>query len=183
MAKNEIANVNTSVVKDIFTKRAGPLGEVLPAHMKVGKIQTAVIKEFYKLPKLEKCNPQTLFLSIMQACQYGLLPGFNNECFLLPYENKGKGTVDCQFQLGYNGLRKMVLQSGNITSLYVETAHQGEFFEEGSGTERYIKHTPDRTKDRTWENLEYAFAVAVYKDGTKQYEVIYKENQQWIKVD
>lgn len=53
-------------------------------------------------PKLAECTQISFLAALMNAAQLGLEPNTPlGQAYLIPYNNKG--TMECQFQIGYKG--------------------------------------------------------------------------------
>lgn len=147
----------------------------LPKHMTADRMARIALTEFRKTPALMKCEPASLFGAVIQCAQLGLEPGGAlGHAYLIPFENRKKGTTEVQFIVGYRGMIDLARRSGQIVSLEAHAVYEGDKFECMFGLNSDLKHVPD------WENpnrtdpskLRFVYAVAKLKDGGTQFEVM-----------
>lgn len=164
-------------------QRAGEFGMVLPSHITPEKFQRTVITAAQQNPKLLQCDRQSLVTACMKAAQDGLLPD-GREAALVPFEQSYRDGDDWKKRLLVQylpmayGIRKKILQSGEIRDVYTavvyrEEIEQGLFiYEEGS--ERTLRHKPllDPDFEPKDENIAAAYSVATFNDGTMSFEVL-----------
>ena len=108
----------------------------------------------------------------MVSAQLGLEPGTLGQCYLIPFENKRMGTVECQFQIGYKGLIELLRRSGQLSDIYSYTVYENDDFNIEYGLSRTLVHKPNFT-DRG--EIKGFYAVAILKDGAKAFEYMTKD--------
>ena len=108
----------------------------------------------------------------MVSAQLGLEPGTLGQCYLIPFENKKAGTVECQFQIGYKGLIELLRRSGQLSDIYSYTVYENDEFYIEYGLSRTLVHKPNFT-DRG--EIKGFYAVAILKDGAKAFEYMTKD--------
>lgn len=116
-----------------------------------------VLNAVKKTPDLLKCNPQSLFGSILYFAEIGL-PFNTPEGFgyILPYANKG-GT-DATPIIGYKGLVEMAYRNPKVKSIRIQAVYENDEFTYEYGTNEYIKHKPIMVGNRG--NLTAVYAIA-----------------------
>lgn len=116
-----------------------------------------VLNAVKKTPDLLKCNPQSLFGSILYFAEIGL-PFNTPEGFgyILPYANKG-GT-DATPIIGYKGLVEMAYRNPKVKSIRIQAVYEHDEFTYEYGTNEYIKHKPIMIGNRG--NLTAVYAIA-----------------------
>lgn len=156
----------------------------LPAHITPEKFQRTLITAAQSNPDLMKADRRSLITSAMKAAQDGLLPD-GREAAIVIFSSRRKVGNDwvstdlAQYMPMAYGLRKKILQSGEISSLETNVVYRREV-EEGAfifeaGTEAMLRHRPmlDLTdEDLNDDNIVAAYSVATMKDGTKSFEVM-----------
>lgn len=148
------------------------IARALPKHMTADRMARIALTEFRKNPALMKCDPATLFGAVIQCAQLGLEPGGAlGHAFLLPFENRRKGTTEVQFIIGYRGMIDLALRSGQILSLEARAVYEADKFHVSLGL------NPDLTHEPAWHNadrgaLTFVYAVAKLRDGGVQFEVM-----------
>lgn len=165
-------------------QRANELKMVLPSHITPEKFQRTILTAVQGDPDLLSADRQSLILACMRAAQDGLLPDKREAAIVVFNENKKvdgnwiKRKVATYLPMVY-GLRKKILQSGEVAALEVGIVYRKEL-ENGDfyyrvGVEPPLGHKPsfDLTMDDTTDDkIVAAYSIATMKDGTKSYEVM-----------
>jgi recombination protein RecT len=186
---NQIATIDRSqspvaVLAAELEKGAREFKKALPAHITPEKLQRTILTAVQNNPKLLQADRRSLLNSAMKAAQDGLLPDGREAAFV---EFRTNEKVDgqwisrqlIQYMPMMWGLRKKILQSGEITSLEVNVVYaaevaKGAFLYE-VGLEPPLRHRPslDLTEAETGDDqLIAAYSIATFKDGTKSYELM-----------
>lgn len=92
-----------------------------------------------KNPKILECDPKSLQLALLQACELRLSFGLG-EVAIVPRRNTQKGIVEAQLLPQYQGLVKLAIQSGCATSVEAEVVYDGDKFDYQQGSDAYIHH-------------------------------------------
>lgn len=165
--------------------RADDFKMALPAHITPEKFQRTVMTAAQSNPDILKADRASLITSCMKAAQDGLLPD-GREAALVTFNTRKKdaqgqwGTVTlAQYMPMVFGLRKKILQSGEISSIETNVVYRREV-EEGyfvfeAGTEAMLRHKPMldlEDDDLADDKIVAAYSVATMKDGTKSFEVM-----------
>lgn len=160
--------------------------QVLPSllndtHAKVtpAKFTQIVINEIKKNEKLLQSfaeNPSSMFASILAGAEIGLVPSdLLGEFYLIPRnikQNNGKYKLAVTPLIGYKGLHKILLRSGDIENIEAQVVFEGEDFKVSLGTSPKLEHTPNFTLQRTADTITHVYAVAHYKSGRCQFQVL-----------
>ena len=94
-------------------------------------------------PQLQVCEPMSFLGAALTAAQLGLEPNTPfKQAYLIPYNNRKKGIVECQFQIGYKGLMNLVHRSGMLKRVGAEIVYENDDFEFEYGLEPKLKHKP-----------------------------------------
>ena len=181
-AKNSLTGANgTAVAKkeekpktifDLIQLSKKQFNNALPQHINTDRFVRIAITTIRLNPKLAKCNPESLIGALMVSAQLGLEPGTLGQCYLIPFENKKAGTVECQFQIGYKGLIELLRRSGQLSDIYSYTVYENDDFNIEYGLSRTLTHKPNFT-DRG--EIKGFYAVAILKDGAKAFEYMTKD--------
>lgn len=168
-----------------LTSRAQQFAMVLPSHISPEKFQRTVLTAVQADADLLTADRTSLILACMKAAQDGLLPDKREAALVIFKRNfkDSQGSWQTAKEVAYMpmvyGLRKKILQSGEITDIAVNVVYRREvdegafLYEEGS--ESMLRHRPllDLTEDDARDsNIIAAYSMATYKDGTKSYEVM-----------
>jgi recombination protein RecT len=165
-------------------KGAREFKKALPAHITPDKLQRTILTAVQNNPKLLQADRRSLLNSAMKAAQDGLLPDGREAAFVEFRVNEKVGTQwesrqMIQYMPMVYGLRKKIVQSGEITSLEVNIVYaaevaKGAFLYE-VGLEPPLRHRPalDLTEAETGDDqVVAAYSIATFKDGTKSYELM-----------
>ena len=181
-ARNSLTGANgTAVAKkeekpktifDLIQLSKKQFNNALPQHIKTDRFVRIAITTIRLNPKLAKCNPESLIGALMVSAQLGLEPGTLGQCYLIPFENKKAGTVECQFQIGYKGLIELLRRSGQLSDIYSYTVYENDDFNIEYGLSRTLTHKPNF--DERGE-IKGFYAVAILKDGAKAFEYMTKD--------
>lgn len=92
-------------------------------------------------PELASCSPMSFIAALMNAAQLGLEPNTPlGQAYLIPYKNKG--TLECQFQIGYKGLIDLAYRTGQLQMIQAQVVREFDFFEYQYGLEPKLIHKP-----------------------------------------
>lgn len=120
--------------------------------------------------KLRQCSQTTILQSIYNVATTGLsLNPILKYAALTPRYVKGEWK--CILSPQYQGLVKLITDSGSVRSVYAHAVYEGDIFEPTLGTDAGIKHIP-KYESKEWNKV---YAVAVLHDGSKMFEVMTKE--------
>jgi recombination protein RecT len=165
-------------------KRASDFKMALPAHISPEKFQRTVMTAAQSNPDLLRADRGSLITSCMKAAQDGLLPDGREAAIVtfntsIKIDGEWRKIMQAQYMPMVFGLRKKILQSGEISAIetnvvYRREVEEGRFVFEG-GTEAALRHRPMldlSDEDLADENIIAAYSVATMKDGTKSFEVM-----------
>lgn len=148
-------------------------------HLTPAKFVQVVINEVKKSDKLLKAfqeNPASMFASILAGAEIGLVPSdLLGEFFLIPRSMKqdnGQYKLTITPQVGYKGMVKILLRSGEIENIDAQVVYEGEKFKVALGTNPKLEHTPKYDIERTADKIIHAYAIAYYKSGKPQFTVL-----------
>ena len=127
-------------------------------------------------PYLQKCTPLSILRVLQDGATLGLeVAGPLQELHAVPYYNNDLKVYEAQSQPGYQGLVKLVLQTGSVARVTCEPVYKGDAFDYQLGDAPFLRHKPDLTmlgEERPDDEIVAFYAVAFYKDGTTQFEVM-----------
>jgi len=126
------------------------------------------LQHLTKNPYLQKATPNSLLTSVLNIAQVGLtLNPVQKLAYLVPrYIN---GNVECCLEPSYQGLVKLLTDSGSANNVYAHLVYSEDNFEQILGTENEIIHKPKLGKRG---EVVGVYAVAVLANGSKQVEVM-----------
>lgn len=142
---------------------------------KLVRFIATAFQTYIKTPALVECDPLSVVLAIKDVAGWDLaLDGALGEAYLVPYAESTKDakgnwhkTKKAQAQIGYRGVIKLALRSGQVAKITADVVWKWDGCELIRGSEERIVHTPhEPSGDRTIANLIGAYAVATYRDRT-----------------
>jgi recombination protein RecT len=187
VARRETSDVGQ--FKRQLEARARDIQMALPAHISQDKFQRTILTAVAQNPDLLKADRDSLVLACYKAAQDGLLPD-GREAALVTFNTRfkdattasGRARSSSSTPRWSTGLRKKVLQSGEIVDLFASVVFKqeieaGRFIYE-EGTERMLRHKPILEPDfsPTDDDIAIAYSVATFKDGSKSFEVMFRRD-------
>ena len=152
--------------------------QVLPKHVDPKKftrvLQTVVLND----PKLLKIDARLLFKPAIKAAELGLFPD-GKEAAIVPFHSKGE--LDVNFIPMYEGLLKLVRNSGELKNLTTNLVYENDKFQYKIDDEgEHLIHEPDVFGDDRG-SLVGVYCIAVTLDGGKYMEFMSSKQIQAIK--
>lgn len=115
-------------------------------------------------------TPESLLTSVLNVAQIGLtLNPAQKLAYLVPRYNNAKKVLECSLEPSYQGLVKLLTDSGSVNNVYSYLVYENDTFEQILGTSNEIIHKP---KLGNRGKIIGIYAVAVLSNGTKQVEVM-----------
>jgi|TARA_B100001094_G_scaffold302406_1_gene329561 recombination protein RecT len=132
--ESQLSKYYLQTIKDLLEEQ-----EINPQqfmHMAVNQI-----KRNSRLLQVFTKNPASVFSSILTCAEFGLSPTAQmGECWLIPYGN------ECQFQIGYQGLSKLLYRNPNVQNITSECVYENDEFEYELGLTPTLSHKPTSVK-------------------------------------
>ena len=98
----------------------------LPAVITPERFTRMALSAINNTPELADCTPMSFIAALMNAAQLEMEPNTPlGQAYLIPYRNKG--TLECQFQLGYKGLIDLAYRTGQIQIIQAQAVREYEF--------------------------------------------------------
>lgn len=155
-------------MQDLIISMKGQIEAALPSVITGERFARMVLTAMSNTPQLASCTPKSFLGAMMQAAQLGVEPNTPlGQAYLIPYRNHG--TLECQFQLGYNGLMDLAYRSGEVTDIQAHVVYENDAFEYELGLTPKLMHKP-AMKDRGAAVAYYA--VFHTKNGGYGFEVM-----------
>lgn len=130
-------------ITDLIKKMESEIKKALPSVITPDRFTRIVLSAISANPQLALCTPKSFLAAMMTGAQLGLECNTpTGQAYLIPYRNKG--TLECQFQLGYKGLIDLARRSGEIATIGAHVVHENDFFEYELGLHPDLKHKPAR---------------------------------------
>jgi len=120
---------------------------------------------------LNKATTESKLECVVNLAQTGLtLNPVSKLAYLIPYFSENK--VKCRLEPSYQGLIKLVTDTGSAKTVYAHAVYEGDEFKTTLGTSINIIHEPKFEKGA---KVTHVYAVAILNDGTMQVEVMTSE--------
>lgn len=174
MASNAIATMRPiDRFKQEITLRKDMMLPLLPKTLSFDKFEAMVIAAVGSNPKLLECDRASLLKACIQASELGLSlnPTLGEGDILQVYDSRTK-TYNAQFRPRYMGLMKLARQSGMIAKIEAEIVRENDEFLIQKGDDSRLEH---RIKLGNRGEKIGVYCVWTLKDGTKQFEVMDRE--------
>ena len=157
-----------ATIRTLIKDMEGEIAKALPSILTPERFTRITLSALSTNPKLAECTPTSFLGAMMTAAQLGVEPNTPlGQAYLIPYRNKG--TMECQFQLGYKGLIDLAYRSGDVKTIQAHTVYENDDFSYELGLEPRLVHIP-APRDRG--DPEYFYAVFHTKDGGYGFEVM-----------
>ena len=120
------------------------------------RVKRIAVSAVRRDPKLQACDPATVFQAAIDAVKLGFEPGGPlGHAYLIPYGTK------CQLITGFRGYIALVRRSGEVRSLEAHIIYANDVFDVDFGRENPIIHKPNLLTDRGAPLAAYALARLV----------------------
>ncbi len=148
-------------VKNFMESQTASLAAVLPKHVDADRMVKLALGAMRTTPKLLNCNVESFMGAVVTCSTLGLEPNTPlGHAYLIPFENRQKGTTDVQIVFGYKGLIDLARRSGQIVSIAAHEVCQNDEFHFSYGLDEKLIHKPALT-DRGAVIAFYAVAKLV----------------------
>lgn len=161
-----------ATVRTLIEKSRSQIMAALPSHLSAERMIRVCNTAVQKTPKLLDCEPRSLMGAIIQASQLGLEPdGTLGHAYLIPFNNRKSGKVECQFIPGYKGLIELSRRSGQISTIFSHVVYRNDRWEFCYGLAPKLEHYPSEGDPG---EMVAVYAVARLRDGGVQFEWLWK---------
>lgn len=158
------------------------LAQVANKVMKPEDLIRMALMAISRNPDIAKCTQASIVRSLIDAAELGIQPGGTmGRGYLVPRKNTKvqPAVTECCFDPGWRGLIDVARRSGLIARIEAHVVYQRDLFRVTYGVESKIVHEPVLEGDAG--PIVAAYAVAFFKDGTYQAEVLRKADIDKIK--
>lgn len=172
--ENKMAIKQPQTIKDFVKSMEIEIKKALPSVITPERFTRIVFSALSATPQLNECTPASFLGAMMNAAQLGLEPNTPlGQAYLIPFKNNKKGTVDCQFQIGYKGLIDLAYRSGEVSMVQAHIAYENDEFHFEYGIDPKLTHVPamENRGEAKWvyamfklQNGGYGFEVMSVSD-------------------
>ena len=106
-------------ITDMIKVLEPEIKRALPSVITPERFTRMALSAINNTPKLAECTQMSFLAALMNAAQLGLEPNTPlGQAYLIPYQNKG--TLECQFQLGYKGLINLAYRNEQLQTIQAQ---------------------------------------------------------------
>jgi recombination protein RecT len=139
--KNETKLKKSMSIADLIKAMQPEIKKALPEVITVERFTRMALSALNTTPKLNECTPMSFLSALMNAAQLGLEPNTPlGQAYLIPYKNKG--TLECQFQIGYKGLIDLSYRNPLVQTIQAQAVYENDYFEYELGLDSKLIHRP-----------------------------------------
>jgi recombination protein RecT len=161
--QREVATLRGELQKMTVEFEKALAGKITPDRM-VRIVLTAI----QTTPKLAECSRTSFFGAVMQSCQLALEPNTPlGQAYLIPRWNGTKKCLECNFQLGYQGILDLAYRSGQYKRITAEVVYEGDDFNYEYGLDYYLRHKPIGKTEKPL----FVYAIYELKNGGTEFKV------------
>ena len=161
-------------IPDMIKALQPEIRKALPSMITPERFTRMALSSLNNNPQLLECTPMSFIAALMDAAQLGLEPNTPlGQAYLIPYRNKDKGVVECQFQIGYKGLIDLAYRNERLRSIEAHTVYENDEFYYELGLDARLKHIP------AWDergDIKGFYAVFKLDNGGYRFEVMSKSD-------
>ena len=157
-------------IPDMVKALEPEIKRALPSVLTPERFTRMALSALNNTPKLKECTPMSFIAALMNAAQLGLEPNTPlGQAYLIPYKNKG--TLECQFQIGYKGMIDLAYRNDRMQVIEARTIYENDEFYYELGLDARLKHIP------TWDDrgdIRGFYAIFKLDNGGYSFEVMGK---------
>lgn len=147
----------TKTFPGLLKKFAPEIERALPEHLKknIDRYTRLALTEFNRNDKLGKCDPRSIFASVIIAGQLGLEIGVLGQAYLVPYGGYA------QLVPGWKGFVSLVHRTGNAV-VWTGIIYKDQKYEYRDGSQKYLRILNESNLMED-EDITHSFSVGVIK--------------------
>lgn len=160
-------------IEDMIKALEPEIKKALPQVITPERFTRMALTAVSNTPDLQKCTPMSFIAALMNAAQLGLEPNTPlGQAYLIPYKNRKKNCIECQFQIGYKGMIDLVYRNENVQTIQAQVVYENDEFEYELGLDSKLRHIP-ALSDRG--EMKFVYALFKLKNNGYGFEVMNKE--------
>ncbi|MGP1444546.1 recombinase RecT [Treponema sp.] len=130
-----------SSLRDMIMRNMDMFKMAVPKTVTPERMARIAMTAVTKNPKLALCSLASFFGALLTAAQLGLEVNTPlGQSYLIPYN--GKRGMECQFQLGYQGILDLAYRTGKFRRIKAVVVHAGDDFIYSYGLHAVLTHVP-----------------------------------------
>lgn len=138
------------------------------------RFRMTVLQAVTTTPALMTCSANSIVVAALEAAQLGLEPtGILGGAYMVPYNNRKKGTREAKLIVGYRGYIDLLRRAAEVRSIEARVVYEEDDFEARFGTDQLLRHRPWYLADKEASGPRAAvYWLARLVDGTQQFDVL-----------
>ncbi len=169
---NDIKLTKGMTIAEMIKVLEPEIKKALPSVITPERFTRMALSAINNTPELAECSQMSFLAALMSAAQLGLEPNTSlGQAYLIPYNNKG--TLECQFQLGFKGMIDLVYRNDKVQTIQSHCVYENDEFNYELGLNPQLKHKP-AIQNRG--NLLLVYAFFKLDNGGYGFEVLSKED-------
>lgn len=137
----EVVLTKNMTIEEMIRAMEPEIKKALPGVVTPERFTRMALSALNTTPKLRECTRMSFLAALMNAAQLGLEPNTSlGQAYLIPYNNKG--TLECQFQIGYKGMIDLVYRNETVQTIQAHCVYKNDEFDYELGLEPKLKHKP-----------------------------------------
>jgi recombination protein RecT len=175
--KLTVAHAGGKTVAEFFEANKTSIQAALPKHVDADRLLKVAMGALRKVPQLRECRLESLFDKIMGLASLGLEPNSPlGHAYLVPFNNKRQGTVECEVIIGYKGFIDLAARAGTMLRSHV--VYENDTWEFSLGLHETLVHIPARGNRG---EMIAAYAIATGPTGLKTFEWMWRDDIEKIR--
>ncbi|MDO4470918.1 MAG: recombinase RecT [Bacillota bacterium] len=139
--KGETKLTKSMSIADLIKAMEPEIKKALPEVITPERFTRMALSALNTTPKLRECTQMSFLAALMNAAQLGLEPNTPlGQAYLIPYNNKG--TMECQFQIGYKGLIDLSYRNPQMQIISAQAVYENDDFSYELGLNPKLEHRP-----------------------------------------
>ena len=139
--KGETKLTKSMSIAELIKAMEPEIRKALPEVITPERFTRMALSALNTTPKLKECTQMSFLAALMNAAQLGLEPNTPlGQAYLIPYNNKG--TMECQFQIGYKGLIDLSYRNPQMQIISAQAVYENDDFSYELGLNPKLEHRP-----------------------------------------
>jgi recombination protein RecT len=132
-----------ATLREQINKMAPEFEKALTGKITAERFSRITVTAIQMNPKLAECSQMSFFGALLNSCQLGLEPNTPlGQAYLIPRWNSGKKCLECNFQIGYQGILDLAYRTEEYRRIVSEVVYEGDDFNFEYGMTPVIMHKP-----------------------------------------
>jgi recombination protein RecT len=164
----KLEKADTGSLRGLIASMSKEIERALPKGVTADRMARIAMTAVSKNPKLGSCTQQSFLGSLLTSMQLGLEVNTPlGQSYLIPRMNKKANAMECNFQMGYQGVLELCYRSGMYKKIKAVAVYEGDQFDYAYGSSEQIIHVPCGKPDK----VKFIYAIYKLTNGGEDFEV------------